>query len=543
MFTVTINGKKYEFHSQRSLEEILREKHDKYAVAARVDGRVYDLIKVIDYDCVVEPVDLTSEDGVRIYFRTLKFVFIMAVNRLYPNAHIRFMYGISKGQYCEIDGIELDTEKLRAIEEEMRFVIKQNIRFEKQILPREDAIKLYEEKGYNDKAELLKYRPEESVHVFKCNKERNYLYGYMMPSTGYLRGFRLHFHSPGIVIMYPRHEFGGMIPDYEQSVKFDKALWKGEAWGKICGVSNIVELNRKIRSRDIAELVNLSEIRHENEISQMASEIADGIKQSKVVLIAGPSSSGKTTLSRKLKAHLAIKGINAVTMSTDDYYLDRASLVPDESGNIDLENINTIDLKRFNEDILGLINGKPVVTRHFDFNSGTGHDGDELTIGNDECIIVEGIHGLNEALTRQIPRYNKYKIYISALSHINLDEHTPISTTTCRLIRRAVRDNLFRGTEIGQTLDMWQSVRRGEFRWIYPYQEEANYIFNSELTYELAVLKKHVMPLVKTIGKHDKNFIAANKISKIMKYVLDVDDEIVPSTSLLREFIGGSNYK
>lgn len=542
MFTVNINNKIYEMDSSCSLEDIICDKHQKYAVAAYVDGRLTELADIIDRDCTVEPIGLDSEDGVRIYFRTLKFVFIMAVNKLFPNAKVNFMYGISRGQYCEINGISLDLDKVRLIEDEIRLLIKQNLKFERFSVTKSEAEKIFFDMDFCDKASLLKYRKDDDVHLYKCGKYINYLYGYMMPSTSYLRTFKLHFHSPGIVIMYPRHELCGLVPDFEQSVKFDRTLWKAEQWGKITGVTNIAHLNEAVENNKIVDLINICEIRHENEIECIAGNIASDIQNNKIILIAGPSSSGKTTLSRRIQAHLSVHGIRAVPISTDDYYIDRNELKNNENGEIDLEHINAIDLKRFNCDLWDIINGREVQLPLFDFNTGKRISGKTVKLGNDECIIVEGIHGLNEVLTSSVPRYNKYKIYISALSHINIDDHTPISTTTCRLIRRIVRDSKFRNTDIHDTLSMWDSVRKGEFKWIYPYQEDADYIFNSELTYELAVLKKYIMPLIDDISRDDADYIKINKVSKIMNYVESIDDKNVPSTSILREFIGGSNY-
>lgn len=542
MFTVTINNKIYEINSSSSLEDILHEKYQKYAVAAYVNGKLTELTNIIDRNCTIEPIGLDCEDGVRIYFRTLKFVFIMAVNKLFPCASVNFMYGISRGQYCEITGVSLDEEKIRLIESEIQSLVKQNILFEKMSVTKSEAEKIFFEMNYTDKTQLLKYRPEETVNLYKCGQYINYLYGYMMPSTGYIRTFKLHFHSPGIAIMYPRHELGGLVPDFEQSVKFDRTLWKAEQWGKITGVTNISHLNETIKNSSIVNLINMCEIRHENEIEYITQNIVSDIKNNKIILIAGPSSSGKTTLSRRVQAHLSVHGVKAVPISIDDYYIDRSELKNNENGEIDLEHINAIDLKRFNCDLSDIIHGREVQLPSFDFNTGRRIEGKTVKISNDECVIVEGIHGLNEILTSSVPRYNKYKIYISALSHINIDNHTPISTTTCRLIRRIVRDSKFRNSSIHDTLSMWDSVRKGEFRWIYPYQEDADYIFNSELTYELAVLKKYIMPLIKNIDKNTADYIKINKISKIMKYVESIEDDNVPSTSILREFIGGSNY-
>ncbi len=539
MFNVRINDRDFSYNSPTMLKDILRERYNGYAVAAKLNGRIYELTKVVDYDCEITPVDLTTEAGVRTYYRTLKFVFIMAVKRLYPKAHVKFMYGISRGQYCEIENIAVNEAVVREIEAEIQFIIKQNIPFTKANISREEAEKIYKACGYTDKVDLLQYRPDSVVHVYKCSKETNYLYGHMLPSTGYIREFKLYFNAPGIVILYPRHELGGKVPEFEPSVKFDRAMWLSERWGETLGVSNVSQLNKKIRNGGTKTLINMSEIRHENEIDNMADSIASHIGNIKLILIAGPSSSGKTTLSRRLQTHLATKGIHAIPISCDDYFTE---ITEEERNTLDLEHIERVDLELFNRDLSALIRGEEVTLPSFNFVTGRREVGHTVKLNDDDCIIVEGIHGLNERLTSSVPRYNKYKIYISALAQINMDDHSPISTTTCRLIRRIVRDNMFRGTSIEETLDRWQGVRNGEFRWIYPYQEDADYIFNSELTYELAVLKKHIMPLIKNIDRQHKHFVTINKIQKILKYIDDIDDEPVPCTSILREFIGGSNY-
>ena len=542
MFEVTLCGTKHPVSAPDTLASILKNHYPGYCVAALVNDRLQELSKVIDSDCDIQPVDLTSEDGVRIYLRTLKYVFIMAVHRCFPGVKVHFMYSVSRGQYCELEGLLLDDSKLSAIESTMRHIIKANIPFEKRTLPVAKVKEIYDASGYRDKTALLGYRPEENAHLYCCSEEKNYLYGYMLPSTGYLKDFRLHFSSPGVILLYPRHELGGKIPAYEASVKLDSVMWHSEQWGKHCGVENIVGLNKTIEAGGFRNLVNLCELKHEYMIREIADRIQSDLKNIRVVLIAGPSSSGKTSLSRKLQTHLALRGIRALPLSMDDYYKNRADISPDENGNYDFEHIDTIDVDRFNQDLVDLIAGREVELPHFDFNSGTRMPGPTVRLEKDAPLIVEGIHGLNEEITRLVPHYNKYKIYISALAQINLDDHSPVSTTTCRLIRRLVRDSLFRGTGAEETLSMWESVRRGEFRWIYPYQEEADYIFNSELTYELAVLKKYAMPLIRDIPRSSEYFIATNKINKILKYVNSVEDDAVPCTSILREFIGGSNY-
>lgn len=542
MFEVTINGKKCRLASADTLAEILRDHYPDYCVAALVNNRLHDLSKVIDGDCEIVPIDLTCEDGMRIYSRTLKYVFIMAVHRCFPGVKVRFMYSIARGQYCELEGVLLDDGKISSIKNTMQHIINANIPFKKQTVPVKQVEEIYRSLGYNDKLELLKYRPDEHAHLYCCSEEKNYLYGYLLPSTGYLKEFSLHFCSPGVVLLYPRHELGGKLPEFEPSVKLDNVMWRSEQWGKTCGVDNIVALNKTIEQGNIKSLVNMCEMRHENMVAEIADNIQKDLKNIRVVLISGPSSSGKTSLSRKIQTQLAVRGIPSIPISMDNYYKNRSEITPDENGEYDLEHINAIDADLFNRDLVNLIAGRQVQLPHFDFASGSRKPGKVVRLEKDCPLIVEGIHGLNETITRLVPRYNKYKIYISALVQINLDDHTPVSTTTARLIRRLVRDSLFRGTGAEETLSMWASVRRGEFRWIYPYQEEADYIFNSELTYELAVLKKYAMPLIHNIPRSSKYFIATNKIEKVLKYVTSVEDDVVPCTSILREFIGGSNY-
>lgn len=541
MYTVRIDTKDFTFEKPMTVEELITTTYNGLFVSALVDGNVIDMNTVIDHDCRIVPLTLSDEDGQRIYSRTLKYVFIMAVRHLFPKATVRFLYSLSRGLYCEIDGEAIDPETVKAIDLEMKSIISRDIPIEYAKLPKKELVKIYSTL-YPEKVKYIKCAKEAKQTVYKCEDEYNYLNGAMMPRTGYVRQYKLVFHSPGIVLMYPRYELNGKIPEFDESVKFDRMLWRAEEWGKISGVREIADLNEKIASGNIKEFINMCEIKHENDISFVTDEIANNIRNNKVILIAGPSSSGKTTFSKRVQLHLAVKGIRAVRLSTDDFFYPIDDMSPEEIAKLDLEHLDRVDTPLFNKTLNELIAGREVEMPVYDFETHTRKAGDTCRIGDDECIIIEGIHGLNEQLTSLVPRYNKYKIYISALTHINVDVHTPASTTTCRLIRRSVRDHLYRGCSINDTFGQWQSVRNGEFRWIYPYQDEADFTMNSELAYELAVMKKHIVPLLREHEKQYGPYFMADKISKLIRNIDDIDDELVPSTSILREFIGGSNY-
>ncbi len=539
MYTVKINDKSFSYDSPATLAEILKAHSKSYCAVAIVDGRTYELTKTIDYDCDIVPVGLTTEEGMRTYLRTLKFVFIMAARRLFPDAEVEFMYSLSKGQYCELHGMKMTEETTEQLEEEIKKIVSECIPIRRVTYTKEEMISVYE-KTYPDKAKLISYRPESFAHAYECGDEINYLYGNMLPDTGYIKEFALYCHGKGIVMLYPRHDLNGMMPEYEETKKFNRVMREAERFGKSVGVTDINSLNEVIESGRFPEFVRKCEDHQNAEIKKMADAIAAN-QQIRLVLIAGPSSSGKTTLSDKLTKQLNRNGLKIVQISTDNYFKCKDELIPDENGEIDLEDIEVIDLDLFNKDLRALINGEEITLPVYNFAMDRREKGKTIKLSSDEVIVIEGTHGLNERLTSLIPRKNKYKIYISALTHINIDLHTPVSTTTCRMMRRIIRDDRTRGTNIEATLDMWASVRRGEFRWIYPFQEQADFIFNSELSYELAVIKKHVMPLVDSLSADSRYYSMANKIRRIMKYVLDADDDIVPDDSLLREFIGKRN--
>lgn len=345
-----------------------------------------------------------------------------------------------------------------------------------------------------------------------------------------------------MIIQYPRYELGGEIPPFEDAPTYGKTLKRAYEWANRIEAQTIYQINQKIENNEIIDFVQVCEAKHSNMLAEIGMKIKEDIENIRLIAIAGPSSSGKTTFSNRLRIELMSLGIKPVMISIDDYYLNREDILPDENGDVDLEHINTLDLDLFNQHMLALINGEEVEMPHFDFKIGRRVPGKKVRVHKDSPIIIEGIHALNEALTSLIPKHQKFKIFISPQIQINIDNYTPMSITDLRLIRRIVRDKHFRNTPARNTIAMWPSVRRGEFRWIYPHQEGADYVFNSELTYELCVLKKYALETLKEIKTDDEYYITANRLIKFLKYFKTLDDDIIPNNSILREFIGGSIF-
>ena len=451
---------------------------------------------------------------------------------------------MSRSIACNVSNIDekVNNEFLSKLESEMKRLINEDFVINRKTITKEEAAKIYAEKGYLDKIDVLKYRDDENVHIYECNGYVNYLYGYMVPSTGYLKKFKLLTYNPGFVVQFPRAECNGEIPAFEESISFGRMLNDARDWSELCGCNKIPLLNQHATDIKINDLVNVCETKHNNMLAELGSIIKKDINNIRLICIAGPSSSGKTTFSHRLRLELMSRGVNPVKISMDDYYLDREKAPLDEFGNLDLEHVNALDLDLFNEQLLSLIQGKEVELPIFDFKQGKRIRGEKLKISQDTPIIIEGIHALNDEVTRLIPKYQKFKIYISPLSQINIDDHNPINATEIRLLRRIVRDAKYRKTDPSETFSMWPSVRRGEFKWIYPYQEGADYIYNSELTYELGVMKKYALPVLEAIDRNDEYFITANRLVKFLKYIRDIDDRYVPCNSLLREFIGNSCF-
>lgn len=369
------------------------------------------------------------------------------------------------------------------------------------------------------------------------------MHSYMVPSTGFIKTYILKPYSPGIIVQYPRSETKGEIPPFEHSRVYGSTLKKASNWAHMINCETVSKINELVTKEFSRDFIQTCETRHNNALAELGELIEKDKDNIRLIAIAGPSSSGKTTFSNRLRIELMSRGIRPVTLSIDNYYIDRDKIAPDKDGNIDLEDINTIDVDLFNQHLLALINGETVDMPIFDFNVARRTHTIKVSVPTNVPIIIEGIHALNEVLSSSIPAHQKFKIFISPQIQVNIDNHSPISTTDLRLIRRIVRDKQFRNASAEHTLGMWKSVRNGEFKWIYPHQESSNYVYNSELTYELCVLRKYAMPLLKEITPDSPYFITANRLIKYLKYFKEIDESSIPCNSLIREFIGGSCFE
>lgn len=462
-----------------------------------------------------------------------------------PDIKIRFSYNVSRSIFIQIlnDGVRADRELVHELDQEMKRLIKADIPFNRSKITVEEAAKIYEERGFDDKLEVLKYRPETSVHMYECHGYLNYMYGFMVPSTGYLKQWILKPYSPGIILQYPRSECKGEIPEFQDAPTFGKTLKHSHAWSKKAGLESVTGINKIIESGHEVELINICEARHYQQLCELGLRIMEESESLRLICIAGPSSSGKTTFANRLRIELMSRGLRPIRLSIDDYYLPRGQAPLDEDGKPDLESIYALDVQLFNQNMLDLINGEKVQLPKFDFNSGKRVPGRVLQVEDDQPIIIEGIHALNEQLTNLIPKHQKFKIYISPQAQINLDDQNPISLTDLRLLRRLVRDKKFRNASALETMSMWPSVRKGEFKWIYDTQEGADYVYNSVLSYELPVMRKYALPVLEEIKTESEFFPLAERLIRMLKYFVDLEDKWVPSNSLMREFIGDSCFQ
>ena len=514
-----------------------------------VNGRVRELDYDVYYDADVRFLKVDDHDAMGIYERGIRFLFAMATHNLYPDLRFRMSYGVSRSIYARIDSGDrtkfLTEEMVENIQNEMKRIAKANYSFKRLILKNEEAESVYKNFHLYDKLEILQYRPEKTVHFYDCNGYCNYMYGKMVPSTGYLKDFNLIFYTPGLLIQYPRSETDGQIPVFKDEPVFSESLIKAQDWSNLVNLSTVSEINKKIKDNELSvvELINLCEDRHNKMLCDLGDRIEQNIKTIRLICIAGPSSSGKTTFADRLTVELKSRGINPIRISMDDYYKRREDVPKDEDGNYDFECTDALDLKLFNQNLVSLLNGQVVKLPSFDFKTNARIFNRTIQIGPNDPIIIEGIHALNEQVTASIPKYLKFKIYISPQAQINLDNENPLSLTDIRLLRRIVRDNSYRGSDAAETISMWPLVRKGEFKWIYHTQEDANYVFDSFLNYELCVLKKHAMPLLLAIDRESEYGPDAERLIGLLKYFKDIDEKWIPCSSLLKEFIGGSCYR
>lgn len=540
----TLLDKKHYQIGSPILEMIPKEDRKKYYVAT-INNRLRELTYEIEDESEITLLDLGDLEASKVYETSLRYLFALAIHNLFPDVRVRFSYNVSRSIFgLFVAGkTRLDTKSLVLIKNEVDRLIAADLPIHRVTVSKEEAAVIYQSMNAPDKLEALNYRPESEVHLYKCENYVNYMYGYMVPSTGYLKQYVLKLFSPGFIIQYPRSECQGKIPPFEDAPIFGKTLKNSSLWASKVGVESIAKINQYVEKNGAVDFINMCESQHNNMLAELGMEIVQNIDQIRLICIAGPSSSGKTTFSNRLRLELLSRGLKPVRISIDDYYLQKSEIPLDENGEPDLECLQALDVDLFNANMLALIEGEEVQLPKFDFKVGHRVPGNVFKIGPDQPIIIEGIHALNDELTNLIPKHQKYKIYIAPQAQINIDDHNPISLTDLRLLRRIVRDSKFRQSPAESTISMWPSVRRGEFRWIYKNQENADYVFNSLLPYELCIMKKHALPVLSSIPSDSPYFIIANRLIKFSKYFVDLDDDIVPNNSIMREFIGGSCFE
>lgn len=516
-------------------------------ILAKVNGKLTELFKEVPDDAEVEFVTTDTVIGNLTYKRSVCMLMLSALYDVIPNKKInkvRVQYSISKGYYCEIEGeLEVTEELLLEIKLKMLELISLDLPIKKRSMNTDDAIELFRKHGMEDKVKLFKYRRVSRVNIYELNGFEDYNYGYMAPSTAMLDTFDLYAYDRGFVLQLPVKEDPDSIPEFKPQHKLLQVLKDSTKWGNMLNVDTVGALNDVIASGDIKELILVQEALQEKKIADIAEEIAS-MPNKKFIMIAGPSSSGKTTFSHRLAVQLKAHGLKPHTIEVDNYFVEREETPKDENGEYNFECLEAIDIDLFNNQMADLLAGKTVELPTFNFKIGKKeYKGDTLTLGDDDILVLEGIHCLNDKLSESIPRENKYKIYISALTQLNIDEHNRIPTTDGRLIRRMVRDARTRGSSAAKTLKMWESVRRGEEQNIFPFQEEADAMFNSALIYELAVLKQSAETLLFGIGKDEPEYYEAKRLLKFLDYFLGINSEDIPKNSIIREFIGGSIFK
>jgi uridine kinase len=540
----TAGGEVRDFPYGTTLLAISREyegRHPSLILAARVNGELRELTHALTEDATLEFLDLGTDDGQRIYVRSLSFLLVRAAEDVLPGARVSIEHSLGNGLYVEVHGTRpLTEEDVVALERRMRELVEKDLPFKKLRLPLAEAQEIFRRQGQEEKAELLRYRKKDYLNVYELAGRYDYFYGYMAPSTGFLRLFALRFYLPGLILLYPNKYNPGILPPYRDQPKLAAIFRESERWGEILGVGDVASLNKLIAGGYGPELIRIAEALHEKKIAQIADQIAQNCERIRLVLIAGPSSSGKTTFAQRLYIQLRVNGLRPVTISLDDYFVDREHTPRDENGDLDFEALEALDLKLFNRQLVQLIQGEEVEVPVFDFKHGCRTwVGRRLRVEPGQPILIEGIHGLNEDLTASIPKDKKFKIYVSALTQLNIDRHNRIPTTDTRLLRRIVRDSKYRSAGAKDTILRWPSVRRGEERNIFPFQEEADAMFNSALVYELAVLKRYAEPLLAEVPEKSPAYGQAKILLKFLAYFLSLDEEEeIPRTSILREFIG-----
>ena len=546
---VNVFGVTVEYEQGTTYAEVAKdykEKVDGDIILVKVNGKLCELHKKIANGCKIDFVTTKDSVGNDTYVRGAIFLMLKAFYNVLGREKIKKIsveHTLGKAVYCDYEGKEpLSNELLAKVKREMHEIADADLPILKKSIPTSEAIKMFRDLGMHDKEKLFKYRSASSTNYYELDGFKDYFYGYMPASTGILKVFDLMLYADGFLLLLPDVSDPSTVADYDDRPLLFKTQHEANEWGKVMGLETVGDLNEQICNGNIEDLLLVQEALQEKRIGDIAEQIKSrgGVK---FVMIAGPSSSGKTTFSHRLSVQLRTLGLKPHPVALDNYFKNREDTPKDENGNYNFECLEAIDVEGFNKDMLALLNGETVQMPSFNFKVGKReYKGNTLKLEEGDILVLEGIHGLNDALSYSLPKESKFKIYISALTQLNIDEHNRIPTTTARLIRRIVRDARTRGTSAQGTIAMWYSVRRGEEENIFPFQEQADCMFNSALVYELAVLKQYVEPLLFGIKEDDPEYLEANKLLKFLKYFLGISSEGIPHNSIVREFVGGSVF-
>ena len=549
MYTVTIKGEKKQYPHGTTYEDIAADYQSEYEnmiVAVAANGNIRELFKKVTRDCELQFFTMKDDVGYKTYVRTATMLFLKGVFDLFGNEtaqDCRVQFAVGHGSFIDPQGrIPATVENAEKIKQKMQEAVERKLPFMKRSYQMDDAMELFREQGMKDKEKLFRYRRSSFVNIYEIEGYYDYYYGYMMPNAGYVKWFDVMAYDDGFMLLLPTKKKPTEVEPFSERRMLYETLKESENWGRKVGIETVGDLNDQICSGSLSEMILVQEAEQERKIGEIAKDIVNR-GNVKFVMIAGPSSSGKTSFSHRLSIQLRTMGKVPHPIALDDYFVNREFTPRDENGDYNFECLEAIDIKKFNEDMMCLLAGERVELPSFNFKTGRReYNGKYKQLGADDILVIEGIHGLNDKTSYALPAESKYKIYISALTNINVDEHNRIPTTDGRLLRRMVRDARTRGADARRTIEMWPSVRKGEEENIFPYQEDADAMFNSVLIYELAVLKQFAEPLLFQIPKNVPEYYEAKRLLKFLDYFLGVSSENLPNNSICREFVGGSCF-
>ena len=549
MVTIKINGKD-RFYEDGVQYELIAEQYQNECTSqialVEINGKIQELMKRVSRDCELKFITYENDIGHKTYVRSAIMLMMKAIKdvagmEMAVNTKVEFTIG--PGYYCAFrGGMKMDTATIEKVKDRMGELADMDLLVTKKAYPAEEAVALFKELGMKDKVSLFRYRRSSNINVYCLGDYYDYYYGYMLPSTGYIRCFDLFPYEEGMILALPEKEEPEKLPTFVPKKKLFQTLMMTSDWNRDMGIDTVGDLNDQICQGNISDMILVQEALQERRIGEIARDIArrEGVK---FVMIAGPSSSGKTSFSHRLSIQLRTYGLKPHPIGLDNYYLNHDKTPLDDEGKPDYECLEALDVEQFNTDMSRLLGGESVELPSFNFKTGKReYRGKITTLGPEDILVIEGIHGLNEKMSYSLPAESKFKIYISALTCLNVDEHNRIPTTDGRLLRRMVRDARTRGTSADKTIAMWPSVRRGEEKYIFPFQEDADAMFNSAMTYELAVIKQYAEPLLFNIRKGEPGYHEAKRLLKFLEYFLGVSSEELPTNSLCREFVGGSCF-